>query len=250
MWSVAIAVFAGCKVLAWSARSTDASLARSAAFFVAWPGLDARAFTRRRTPHLARPRPRDWLWAFAKTALGATLLWFLIPRLPDHAALLRGWVGMVGLVTIAHFGAFDLLSCAWRAAGVDAQPLMRNPAASTSLAEFWGKRWNTAFRDLTHRFVFRPARPRLGANGALTLVFVGSGIVHELVISMPARGGYGGPLVFFVLQAAGLLIERAPRGPRGRAFTYLVVLAPAFLLFHPPFVRVVILPFLAAIGAH
>ena len=36
---------------------------------------------------------------------------------------------------------------------------------------------------------------------------------------------------------------------RGRLFTLAIVAAPAFWLFHPPFVRRVILPFMQAIGA-
>jgi hypothetical protein len=34
---------------------------------------------------------------------------------------------------------------AWRLAGVDRRPLFLAPLRSTSLAEFWGRRWNLAF---------------------------------------------------------------------------------------------------------
>lgn len=74
---------------------------------------------------------------------------------------------MAGLIFVLHFGSFHLLSCAWRAAGVDARPLMHWPVAATSLADFWGRRWNTAFRDLTHRFLFRPLTRRLGPRAGL-----------------------------------------------------------------------------------
>ena len=39
------------------------------------------------------------------------------------------------------------------------------------------------------------------------------------------------------------------RGISGRIFTILIAAGPAFWLFHPPFVRNVILPFMKAIGA-
>jgi alginate O-acetyltransferase complex protein AlgI len=164
---------------------------------------------------------------------------------------------MAGLAFLLHFGAFHLLSCGWRAAGADAKPLMDWPIRSTSLAEFWGRRWNTAFRDLAHRFVFRPLAARLGPRAGLAAGFLASGLVHDLVISVPAGGGYGGPTAHFALQGLGLLAERSAlgraaglgRGWRGRAFAALVVVGPAGLLFHPPFVRAVVLPFLDVIGA-
>jgi hypothetical protein len=39
------------------------------------------------------------------------------------------------------------------------------------------------------------------------------------------------------------------RGGRGWLFTFIVTAAPAFWLFHPSFIRNVILPMLHAIGA-
>ena len=164
---------------------------------------------------------------------------------------------MVGLVMVLHFGVLHLISCAWRAAGVAAEPLMERPLASRSLGEFWGRRWNTAFRDLTHRFLFRPLTDRLGARPTLLLGFVVSGLVHELAISYPAGAGYGGPMLYFALQGAGLVAERSRAGRRlglgqsrrGRAFLLAVAGVPApLILFHPPFVERVIVPFLHAIG--
>jgi hypothetical protein len=156
-----------------------------------------------------------------------------------------------------HFGAFHLLSAAWRSVGIDATPLMRNPLRSSSLAEFWGRRWNTAFHELASRFTFRPLRPLLGPGRAALLVFVISGLIHELVISLPARGGYGLPTGYFLLQGLGVAGERTPlgrrlglgRGWRGWLFTMLATAGPAYWLFPPVFVRNVILPMLAVIGA-
>jgi hypothetical protein len=89
------------------------------------------------------------------------------------------------------------------------------------------------------------------------LVFVLSGLIHDLVISVPARGGYGLPTTYFVLQGAGLTIERSQfgkrhglgQGWRGWLFMTVVVATPVFWLFHPWFVLRVILPFMHAIHA-
>src|SRR5260370_38671858 len=94
---------------------------------------------------------------------------------------------------------------------------MSAPLRSTSLGEFWGKRWNLGFRQLAHELIFRPLCRRLGADTAGFLVFVVSGLIHDLVISLPARGGYGLPPLYFLLQARGVTVERSRFGkPPGR----------------------------------
>ena len=161
------------------------------------------------------------------------------------------------MIFALHFGSFHLLSLAWRSAGVNASPIMRSPLLAPSLAEFWSKRWNTAFHDLVHRFTFRPMARRNGASAGTFLVFLLSGLVHEMVISLPARGGYGLPTVYFLIQGLGVVGEHTRlgrrlglgRGVRGWLFTVLVVATPAFWLFHPPFIERVILRMLYAIGA-
>jgi alginate O-acetyltransferase complex protein AlgI len=259
MWALAAAVFAGCKWLTWRrapARGTPAR--RHAAYLLAWPGLDAPAFLDPRPlPRGRRPTPGEWAFAVGKFALGVALTWGAARLVPADLALLRGWVGMAGIVFVLHFGSFHLLSCAWRAAGVDARPLMNWPVRSASLSEFWGRRWNAAFRDLAHRFLFRPLAARFGPRAGVAAGFLFSGLVHDLVISVPAGGGYGWPTLYFALQGFGVLAERSRAGQslglgggwRGRVFAEAVVVGPAYGLFHPPFVLAVVLPFLDAIGA-
>ncbi len=134
---------------------------------------------------------------------------------------------------------------------------MNHPLAATSLGEFWGRRWNTGFHDLAFAHLYRPLRVRAGRPVATLLTFAGSGLVHELVISVPAGAGYGLPTVYFLLQGFGSVVERSAlgrrlglgRGGKGRLFLVLVTALPAGWLFRPDFVRNVILPMLDAIGA-
>jgi alginate O-acetyltransferase complex protein AlgI len=259
MWALAIAIFLGCKWLTWWYASVPRTpLWKHAAYLAAWPGLDAYAFLGRHPlPASLRPAPREWLLAGCRTAIGLALVYVVARRVPAENTYLAGWVGMVGLIMTLHFGSFHLLSCAWRGIGVDALPLMNRPLVSVSLSDFWGRRWNTAFRDLTHRFLFRPLTSRLGPRRALLVGFLLSGLVHEAVISLPAGGGYGGPTLFFLLQPVGMLIERSRIGEscglrsgwRGWLFTMGALLLPLAMLFHKPFVTEVVLPFLRAIGA-
>ncbi len=256
MWGLAFAIYVGCKWLTWRRTPiVNTTLFRQLGYLFLWPGLDAAAFLNP-DRHPARPSWPEWCFAFAKTALGVVLIFEAARSVADENPLLVGWVGMIGSVFALHFGIFHLLSCAWRQVEVEAKPLMNWPVLATSVSDFWGRRWNTAFRDLTHRFLFRPLVARLGARGAVLVGFLFSGVVHEVVISFPAGGGYGGPTLFFALQGVALLVERSAVGRRmglgsgfrGRFFTGVVLLAPVYVLFHPPFVLEIIVPFLGALG--
>jgi alginate O-acetyltransferase complex protein AlgI len=259
MWLLAFVIYCGCKWLTWQRTAAgDVPAWLHLGYLVGWPGLDAVAFLGSgRASAVPRPGRSEWWFALGKMTAGVAVLFLLVRRVPAEYPYLVGWVGMVGIVLVLHFGSFHLLSCAWRRAGVDARPLMNWPLASVSLSDFWGRRWNTAFRDLTHRFLFRPLTPRLGARGAVFAGFVFSGVVHDAVLSLPSSGGYGGPTIFFVLQGLGILVERSRAGRavglgtgwRGWLFTMTLLLVPLGLLFHPPFVTRVVVPFLQAVGA-
>lgn len=258
MWALSFAIFVGLKWMTWwtARKQLTPDFGRSLMYLTAWPGMDAQAvLDSSRRP--ARPDVWTWLWALAKTGLGFVLMWMVARRIPIEHPLLRGWVGLFGLIFLLHFGSFHLIALFWQANGIDAKPIMSNPAASESLSEFWGKRWNLGFRQLAHEFIFRPILKRTGATVAGLLVFVASGLIHDLVISLPARGGYGLPTAYFLIQSFGVVFERSALAGRlelhrkiaARIFTLMVTAAPAFWLFHPAFVKRVILPFMHAIHA-
>lgn len=259
MWVLAFAMCAGCKWLCFRkelAKGIEPGLSRKVGFLFGWIGMDAaNFFTKDNAPK--KTQATEWSFACFKILLGAVLVWVGVRAALTINPLLAGWTGMVGLIFLLHFGLFHLLALGWRAAGVHALPLMRAPLLSRSLGEFWGRRWNTAFNQLTTRFIFLPLRRVTGVRAATMLVFFASGLVHDLVISVPARGGYGLPTLYFLLQGAGVLFEHTNiahrcglgRGIRGWLFTLLVTAGPAFWLFHPSFIHNVILPMLHALGA-
>ena len=258
MWILSIAIYLSLKWLTWwRARSRIAHATwRSVTYLLAWPGMDADAFLD--ASHRASP-PAGWAWLSAafETILGAILLWVLARSIPLGQPLVRGWVGMVGLILLLHFGTFQIVALLWQSLGVKAEPIMSAPLHSTSLGEFWGKRWNLGFRQLAHELIFRPLYKRLGADTAGFFVFVVSGLIHDLVISLPARRGYGLPTLYFLLQGAGVTVERSRfgkrfglgQGVRGSCFMVVFLAVPVFGLFHPWFVLRVILPFMRAIHA-
>ncbi len=257
MWALAVVVFVVCKLVTWLPFAERMSARATAAYLFGWPGLNVSPFTRceRRARYAAQWS--EWAWASGKTLFGTGLIWGMVRLVPHKSPLLAAWVGIVGLGFILHFGTFHLLGLVWRAAGYDVQPLMKAPHRATSLVDFWSRRWNLAFRDLSHLFILKPLRQRLGVNGAMLAVFLFSGLVHDFVISLPAKGGYGLPTAYFLLQAIGMMAQRTRfarsshlnHGVGGWVMTAAFVMGPLPLLFHQPFLIRVVLPFLTAVGA-
>ena len=258
MWTLAFFLFATCKWLTLqdALRSGELVDYRAALkYLLEWVGMEPREFAKR--THPVRVLPREWMVPIGRIFLGGFLTWGMARTLIDASPLAAGWTGMVGIILLLHFGTFDLLALAWRRAGYVVTPLMNGPTRADSVGNFWGVRWNRGFNSLARRFLHQPIAPILGRSGAVLGVFTVSGLIHDLVITVPARGGYGLPTAYFILQGVALLFERSGtgrrlklgRGLRGRLFALLIVAGPAFWLFPPVFVQRVILPMLHAIGA-
>jgi hypothetical protein len=256
MWLGAISLFGSMKLLtiATCVEAADASTAKRLGYLLLWPGMNPNAFFEP-VANVAKPRSGEWLFAISKLLIGIMLIYAAIVILPARL-MLAGWIGFVGLVFFFHLGLFHISSLGWRLDGVGVRPIMDWPILATSLSDFWGNRWNRAFRDLMFYWVFRPITRLLGPTGAMLAAFLVSGWVHELIITVPARSGYGGPTAYFLLQAAGLLIERTRFGRKvglgagigGRIFCLLFVLAPVGLLFPAAFIRQCIVPTLRIIA--
>ncbi|HZV00342.1 MAG TPA: membrane bound O-acyl transferase family-domain-containing protein [Planctomycetota bacterium] len=207
--------------------------------FASYPGMRPSAFA-----HLSLP-PRSG----GRVGVGGNLFTRGVIRLAVGLALyvvaraLATWslvaatlVLMPALSLILHFGIFNLASAFWARAGADTGPLFKAPLLATSLGEFWGRRWNLAFSEMTALCVYRPLRETLGRHAALLASFVFSGLLHELAISVPVRAGYGLPTLYFLLHGALVTAERTA-GLKSRLWTLGWLAVPLPLLFHPPFVR-------------
>jgi alginate O-acetyltransferase complex protein AlgI len=166
-----------------------------------------------------------------------------------HSRLLASLFLLPGLSLMLHFGLCNILAGAWRFRGVPCEALFRAPLRSQNLGEFWAKRWNVAFSEMTAIAVYRPLAASLGRGPALLAGFALSGLLHELAISVPVRAGFGLPLLYFLMHGGLVLVERALsraghplQGWMGRAWTIFWVVAPLPILFHPPFLAGVIWP--------
>lgn len=252
MWALAGSLFFALKLITLTAVQRQAvPSGRGLAYLTLWPGMDAGAFLADRGDKVPVAHPGELGFALLKLLGGLVACGWAAKQANTAGPILVGWVGMIGIIFTLHFGLLHVISWCWRRAGVDAPPIMRAPIAADSLGDFWGGRWNAAFADAARRFLFRPTVRWLGARGAGAFVFLVSGLVHEIVVSLPARGGWGGPTLYFLLQGAGMAVEKSPLGKalglgagfRGWLWMALCTAAPLPLLFHAPFAHRVIVPF-------
>lgn len=227
-------------------------------FAALWPGMRPSPFARAGSPR--QPGARDLIVLGVRHAVEglalvamAWLVWHRgRPTMGDGTARAMATLLLLpGLSLMVHFGIFNVVAGAWRLAGVDVRPLFRAPLAAKSLDEFWSRRWNLAFSEMTALGIYRPLIGPLGRRGATFAAFAASGLLHELAISLPVLAGFGGPMLYFLLH--GLLIgverrlERAGRpisgwGRWNRVWVIAWVLGPVFVLFHRPFLEGVVWP--------
>ena len=176
------------------------------------------------------------------------------PWLPPNLAHLPTLLLVLpGVSLVLHFGLFNVLAGLWRLAGVDCRPLFRAPLRATSLGEFWGRRWNLGFSEMTAVAVYRPLLGVLGKGGATVAAFLFSGLLHELAISLPVKAGFGLPLLYFALHGGLVWLERglARAGCPvdrvkwlGHVWTLAWLALPLPILFHPAFRDAVLWPLL------
>jgi hypothetical protein len=177
------------------------------------------------------------------SAVFAAALWIigLGDRFEDwrHYAL-RWYVGGAPLP----FAAFEILdgvlALVVAAFGRAVPPVNRAPWMATSLSDFWSRRWNSIINTLLRDHVYRRLAHR-GAIVAMTVVFIASAALHVYLIGMLL--GPGATLawaIFFLVQAAGMWLERRLRVRRWpRAWGHAWTLG-ALLLVYPLFVEPVL----------
>lgn len=260
---IGVVLFAMKAVVAVEARHAGGPRLGPLAWFAwasAWPGMDPSLFAH--PGRSAAPEPpadhRDrrsavsfLLRGAVRLAIGAGLL--VAAHLvwgATHSYVLATILALPGVSLVLHFGLFNLAAGFWRALGVPTYTLFPAPLTSTSLGEFWGRRWNLPFTEMIQRAVYRPLSPVLGRQVAASVGFFCSGLLHECAISVSVMEGFGWPMLYFVLHGLLVVAERSTRLGAwlaahpwsGRAWTLLWLALPMPILFHPPFLKGVVWP--------
>ncbi len=193
----------------------------------------------------------NWIGDPIQPDVGSAL--FFPTRADSIRLLVATLLVLAAFSLLVHFGIFNLLTGFWRRLGAKCNPLFVAPLLSCSLAEFWGRRWNLAFSEMTALGIYRPVNQRFGKSTATLIAFVFSGLLHELAISVPAKAGYGLPLLYFALHGVAMLVENRFLQRQSwfisnkvlqRAWTIGWIALPLPILFHRPFLTGCVWPLL------
>lgn len=258
MLAIIATTFTGMKVVAatvtYKNKADILSVKQWAAFVIGWAGMRAQPFETLGAPAL----PGAWrmigfgisriLAGLALIFLAHVLVKFGTGEILNH--VLISALLLVGLSLILHFGLLNIGAGSWRLSGVNTYYLFREPAKAISLTEFWSKRWNLAFSEMTSITLFRPIKNRFGSSTALIAAFIFSGSLHELALSLPVNSGYGLPMLYFILQGVLVLVEKSVLGNSiilrnkilARIWIFFWLVVPAPLLFHAQFIQQIVWP--------
>jgi len=235
-------LLAGMKGLVYAewAGTEILTLPRYGVFSFLWFGMDPGTFRIRKTGLTWK---RDIALGTILTLAGLLGCWFV---------WFMGWrqilVMFVPLSLAFHFGFLRILKGILRLAGFPVRTLFPNPLEAKGIADFWGRRWNVGYSQMLQRLVGRPVEATLGKSAGVMAVFVASGLLHEIAITLPVRAGYGLPTLYFTFHGLLVLLEGKWNRPLGKIPALLAVAVPLAWLFPPDFQSEVIAPCIEAFG--
>jgi hypothetical protein len=197
------------------------------------------------SPSPGGPSPRSYLGRtviFAGALAVYYWLYWLLVRRFDLDGPVLGYLAAPFLWLLAETVS-AVVSLIWAAIGGVPRPLLDNPPLARGVADFWSRRWNLWFSDWFRYTLFSPLRRRPVL--ALLVVFAISGVMHEWVVNatlyfVTGRALFGSMMLYFLLQPAGVLMERRflkPNSPARVALAWLVVLGPVPLLLNEGLLR-------------
>lgn len=181
---------------------------------------------------------REAAWLLVHLA-SSWLAWQLVFEHADQGARLQRWgCGVILLYALVESMQSTLLSI-YAALGVTLPRVNDYPIISTTLVEFWGRRWNRAVSGWLNDNLFLPLARRRHATLGICAAFAGSTALH-FWFAWVALDLVGGAMMasFFVIQGVAMLLERRlglaawPRAAR-RAWTLAWLLLPSPLFIEP-----------------
>lgn len=216
----------GLVYLEW-ATTGKLTLPRYAVFSFFWFGMDPGTFRFKKTGLAWK---EDIATGFLLTINGLLGSW-LVANL--------GWTHIVVMfipLSIAfHFGFLRILKGVLRYFGYPVRTLFPNPLETHGIADFWSRRWNVGYSQMMQRLVGRPVETIAGKPAGVMAVFIASGLLHEIAITLPVMSGFGLPTLYFTFHGLLTLLEKRLKRPIGKIPTLICVLLPLGWLFPKEF---------------
>lgn len=199
-------------------------------FLFAWPGVSVMGFTDKGEVH---PSTGSRFFEAWLTFLTGTAILIGVSLIGRGESTLLNYVALLSILLIIHLGLVEVIADGIRLLGFSPASLFDRPYLATSLRDFWSVRWNRAFVDMNKIFIMGPLRNKVPLAVLIFSIFAISGILHELGISYADGVSWGHPLLYFVIQAVGMEIEKHQNFPRTLVWSWIILPAP--LLFTPAF---------------
>lgn len=224
-------------------------------FCLGWAGMQPKLFA----CYGDKPLKNAWpmiIFGLKRIAIGLALI-FLVHKLlllgidPTLSYFFSSVILLVAFSLILHFGLLSISAGIWRFSGVNTGYLFRSPLKSNSLTEFWSRRWNLAFSEMTSIAIYRPLKAKIGQTEAVFASFAFSGILHEIALSVPVNSGFGFPFLYFLIHGCLVIFEKLLINNRililqqrviRKIWVFFWLVVPAPLLFHQAFINKVIWP--------
>jgi len=134
----------------------------------------------------------------------------MVLRHSEHIMATLPACGIFACASLSVFG--HLLQACHAPFGIELPDLMRAPWSADSLADFWGKRWNTVIQSHLATYIYYPLRQqRHHRLGCMFATFLVSGVVH----AYPYAAGGGtvqgawSIMAYFTIQAGLVVLETA-----------------------------------------
>lgn len=192
---------------------------------------------------------RMFIAAVVHMAVGLAIVWWLrytVVFSTIQEDLFSYWghslLALVALSLVLHFGLLPFNTLWLQKMGIPASPAFRQPFKSKSLSEFWGRRWNIPFTEMTATAVFKPLAKKMGVKQAGFVSFMVSGMLHEVAISLSVMQYFGWPMLYFVIHGVLMAVEKKWFGnrPPGTWWVLCGLVLPLPVLFHPAFLDEVV----------
>lgn len=211
-WALGRLVLAAFGVLALG-RTLDLTLRPSAISFRVRLWLLVALFdVRRATRGAARLDAAELRWLAMHAAVVAVATWGIVrvaPELDGPAYWLVRWSFGVGFCYAVIETLQSILLIAYGLGGIGLPRINDAPIRSTTLAEFWGRRWNRVVAGWLRDYLFLHFARRRQVTRGVCVAFAGSTILHFWIAWVPLDVEAGLMMgSFFVVHGLALVLER------------------------------------------
>jgi len=199
------------------------------------PSLSIRSWQKRERITGAQGRMAVLTTAVQLVFLVLVYIWF-VPAVCHYVWWLQSYLVVVPFWLLLE-SLNGLCRVLWLFTGRLVPPINIRPWQAEHLADFWGHRWNRLVSDWLRQVVFVPLQRR--PQRALFCTFLVSGLLHELLVSVPMaivyhQSVWGWFVGYFLFQYLAMRIERRLGLSRfgRRILLWLVVLGPVPLVLN------------------